>query len=213
MSFKERVKLWIVEDNSMYAKALSFALSEMSTIDCKEIFSTAEDAIEQLAKDPTQVELLLLDIELPGITGIEAIQKLLELQPDLKIMILSQHNEMSYVVDAIAEGAVGYYLKSNSHDQLQQAISTILSDDAAIDPRLTKYLLQEVKHKKTDSPKYDLTDREQQALDYLVKGFSKKEISKELHISYHTVDKHIRTLYKKLGVNNVSSAVAKAMQV
>lgn len=207
----EELKLWIVEDNSLYTRALTLTISEMSNVECTRTFQTAEDAIAEFLKNQ-EAELLLLDIELPGMNGLEAIHRFLEIKPELKIIVLTQHSEIEYVMEAISQGAVGYCLKSSDYDQLSNYIQTVMSEDAVLDSRLTKDLMHVLRNKSENEFKIELTEREQEVLDLLVKGFTKKMISEKIFISYHTVDKHMRTLYKKLEVNNASSAVAKALK-
>lgn len=206
-------KIWIVEDNALYSKALKMTVSSIEGVVVEQVYTNAEDALKAMDGPGQELDLLLLDVELPGVSGLEAISQFLTLAPELKIVILTQHNEMDYVLRAMAEGASGYYLKSSPHDQLCEAIEMVFSEDAVIDPRLTKYLVQGLRQKESAEPEISLTEREREILSLLVQGQSKKEMAQQLHISYHTVDKHVRSLYKKLDVNNVSSAVAKAMQL
>jgi DNA-binding NarL/FixJ family response regulator len=207
----EKLKLWIIEDNSLYTHALKLAVSEMPNVTCACAFQTAEDGLSEL-KNNRDVELLLLDIELPGMNGLEAIEKFLKLKNELKIIVLTQHSEVEYVLEAIEKGAVGYCLKSSDYEQLSSHIQTVLSEDAVLDSRLTKDLMEALRNKSKSELEVQFTDREQEVLGFLVRGLTKKMISEKLFISYHTVDKHIRAIYKKLDVNNVSSAVAKALK-
>ena len=201
------INCWIVEDNSLYGNALMMNLIDMPMIQSCQLSQTAEDAIQRLQSD-TQLELMLLDIELPGINGIEAIGKFMSIKPDLKIIILTQSDAQRDVLRAISLGADGYLLKSASLVEITSAIRDAIDGGSPLDKNVARFILDMLKkHIPPENVEGLLTEREIEILILLGEGLPKKQIAAQLAIGYTTVDTHVGNIYEKLGVKNAPAAI------
>ncbi|BCX49625.1 DNA-binding response regulator [Haloferula helveola] len=200
----------LVEDNPEYREVIRLALARDEDIGGIREFGTAEIALRSL-RDPTsepQPDVLLLDLRLPGLSGLEALPTFVELLPAAKIIVLTQSDREADVLKAIADGASGYLLKSSTVTQIREGIRTVLDGGASLDPRVASFLLKSLKDRLPKAePETQLSERELQILTLLGEGLVKKEISDRLGISYPTVDSHVRHIYEKLKVRNAPSAV------
>ena len=204
------IRVVVVEDNSSFRRALSLTLSASDGIVCVADFSTAEQALKYLI-DAACPDIILLDLDLPGINGLQAIPQFLELVEDAAILILTQADDRANVFDAISAGASGYLLKTSSSDEVVKGIVESANGGAALSSQIAKMVLAAFNPsaKKSDD---DLSEREREVLDALSHGYVKKEIAGRLDISYHTVDVYVRRIYTKLHVHNVPAAVSKAIR-
>ncbi len=217
------IRVILIEDNAEYAEVVKLALNNEPDIKITHQFGTSEIAIRQLNSISLKHEpdLILLDIRLPGMSGLDSIPLLRQSLPNVKIMILSQSNQEPDVLKAISLGADGYLLKSATLDELTHGIRTVIAGGATLDPSVAKFILASLQAKLPANPesltvntknKEDriLSDRELQILTLLADGFVKKEIANQLSIGYSTVDTHVSRIYSKLNVCNAPSAVNKA---
>ncbi len=206
----------LVEDNEEYRDVIQFAIRREEDLEMFSQFGTAEMAISSLGKIRSKLfpEVILLDLRLPGLSGLEAIPHFKEKLPDVKIIVLSQSCAESDVVRAITLGASGYLLKSSTVQQVTEAIRTVVGGGGSLDPSVAQYIIKSLREKPMKlAGKKLLSDRELQVLELLSEGFQKREIAKQLHISYPTVDAHVRHIYEKLDVNNAPSAVRTAYRM
>ncbi|MBT5903990.1 MAG: response regulator transcription factor, partial [Opitutaceae bacterium] len=149
----------------------------------------------------------------PGMSGLEAISWFKKYLPKVEIIILTQSDKESDVMEAIAEGAGGYLLKSSTVKQIQEAIETVSEGGASLDANVARYILDKLKGVSVkDKNQRNLSDRESEILNLLSEGLVKKEIADKLEISVSTVAYHVRHIYEKLNVVNAPAAVAKAFQ-
>lgn len=208
------IKVIIIEDNPEYRNVLQIAFRGNQTIELIGVYGSAEEAlqpIEGASEDFTKPDIVLLDLNLPKMSGLDAMKCLLEYMPETPIIVLTQSEEESDVVTAIQNGATGYLLKSSTLEQIIECIEVVIQGGAQIDTAVAKYILNQVnlnasKNKtKQDS---DLSKREIEVLDLLSEGLVKKEIAAKLYISYFTVSTHIRHIYEKLNVINGPAAIA-----
>ncbi|WPJ97171.1 response regulator transcription factor [Coraliomargarita algicola] len=213
---KMPTRIMLVEDNEEYRNVIQFAIRREEDLEMFSQFGTAEMAINSLGKIRSKLfpQVILLDLRLPGLSGLEAIPHFKEKLPDVKIIVLSQSCAESDVVRAIALGASGYLLKSSTVQQVTEAIRTVVGGGGSIDPSVAQYIIKSLREKpmRTATKKL-LSDRELQVLELLAEGFQKREIAEKLHISYPTVDAHVRHIYEKLDVNNAPSAVRTAYRM
>lgn len=203
----------LVEDNAEYRDVINFAIGRETDMEMLGQFGTAEIAISSFTKGRDQVrpDIILLDIRLPGMSGLEAIPFFQERAEAAKIIVLSQSDAPENIMRAITLGVSGYLLKSSTAQQLKEGIRNVMNGDASIDPSVAKYLLNNLSEKSFKfTPNKLLSDRELEILELLAEGDMKKHISDKLHISYSTVDAHVRHIYEKLDVKNAPAAVSKA---
>lgn len=203
--------IWIIEDNKQYRLALVDLLLEATKYTVLECFESTEAATKAL-RTKTLPNVILSDISLPGISGVEAIPTIKQISPETKIIMITVHDEEEKVFNAICAGADGYLLKSDGPDQILHAIQDVLEGGASINPKIAQKILRMFSGIAPVQKKYDLSEREIEILQAVVDGKTKKEIASILFLSFHTVDFHMRNIYKKLHVHSKSEAVAKALK-
>ncbi len=210
---KAPISITIIEDHLAYRNVIERSLNKNPNITILSRFGTAEIALRDFedrdtAKHP---EIILLDLNLPGMSGLEAIPWIREYLPKAKIIILSQSDNEADVVDAIAKGATGYLLKSAKASEIIAAIQTVMDGGASLDAGVARYIIDRIKldtkQKVTTSP---LSERELEVLQLLAEGMLKKEISEALNVSVPTVAFHVKNIFQKLEVSNAPAAVGKA---
>jgi two-component system nitrate/nitrite response regulator NarL len=203
----------LVEDNPQYREVIEIALSEEPNIELVAQFGAVEVALHSLS-DPLfseNVDIMLLDVRLPGMSGVDAIAQLKEVAPKLKIIMLTQSDMEADVIRAIQSGAEGYLLKSVSIKEITQGIQTVVEGGAPLEPSIAKFVMQAMRGEQPKT-KLDvqLSPREKDILELLSDGLAKKEIAEKLNISTHTVAEYVKNIYTKLKVQNAPAAVAKA---
>lgn len=212
---QDTIKVTVIEDNSEYREVIKLALEYENDLQLISQFGTAEVALRTLqnAKPEELPELILLDLHLPSMNGIESIPFIKQISPEIKIIILTQSDSEADVLNAISEGADGYLLKSAALDQITQSIRKVMKGGATLDPSVAKFILNTLKHKLPKSEvEATLTSRELEVLELIASGLVKKEIAAKLNIGYTTVDSHVGNIYKKLDVRNAPEAISKAFK-
>lgn len=205
---KKIINIWVVEDNLRYRKSLAGLINSTPGMHCAHSFVSCEEAIDILRTDITP-EVILLDIGLPGISGIQGIEKFKELSPTTLIVILTIYDDNDKVFDALCAGASGYLLKDSSPEKIIDAIKEVLAGGAPMNMKIAHKVLElfaQFKKKKSD---YGLTEREKEILQHIVSGLTKQQIADKLFLSFHTVNTHLKNIYLKLHVNTISGAVTK----
>ncbi|MEJ2103545.1 MAG: response regulator transcription factor [Ignavibacteriaceae bacterium] len=202
----------IIEDNELLRDSLKEAINKSSSINCNNTFGSGEAALDFIEKEELVPDIILLDIGLPGMSGIELIPELKKLSPTSKIIIITVHDDDENVFNAICSGASGYLLKDLSADGIVSSINEVMNGGAPMNSHIAKKVLNMFRDQNIRSDGYDLSEREMQILSLLVDGLSKKQIAEKIYLSHHTVDSHIRNIYAKLEVHSRSSAISKAIR-
>ena len=211
------IKVIIVEDNPEYRNVLKMAFEFDDDIELIGTYGSAEHALRALepkSKSSTsRPDILLLDLNLPEMSGLEAMKWLREYAPEAPIIVLTQSDSESDVLAAIQKGATGYLLKSSTVQQIKDGIQTVVSGGALLDTKVAQYIMNQIQSApaKGDS-QTNLSSREMEVLELLAEGLVKKEIAGKLGISFFTVSTHIRHVYDKLNVLNAPAAVSTAYQ-
>lgn len=212
---KRPTRIMLVEDHAGYREVITRALQREETMDLTSQFSSAEFALRELqsAKGETIPDIVLLDLNLPGMSGLEAIPWIKKYSADTKIIILTQSNAEADVLEAIRCGATGYVLKTSKPNQIMESIQTVMDGGAPLDPGVARYLLDTLAHKlPKGSPEVTLSPREQDVLSLLAQGLARKEVSQKLGIRTYTVIYHIKNIFGKLQAVNTPEAISKAYQ-
>lgn len=204
--------IWILEDHQVFAKQIRRLIEAEDDLTCPHHFSTPDEFFEKLKFTSEFPDVLLLDLGLPRMDGLEVLMKVREMIPDLKVLILSAFDDRERVYRAICNGASGYLLKTADPDEILTGIHDVIHGAAALSSAIATMILKGFsKHGPVEQTEA-LTAREEEVLKFLVKGFIKKEIASQLSISQHTVDMHLRSVYRKLHVQTQTEAVSKAIR-
>ncbi len=209
----KKVKILLVEDSPAYQDVVAFGLSDEPDIEITGRFTTADAALRSLKalSGPELPDLILLDLNMPGISGLAAIPQFKAYTPETEIIVLTESEKESDILTAIQSGAVGYLLKESSLDQIIQGIRTVMDGGASLDPVMARYILDRHKlDKGLTKGQSILSRREMEILTLMADGLAQKQIADELNISPKTVDFHVGHIYKKLNAKNAPAAVAKA---
>ena len=207
----KRAEIWIVEDNVFFQKCLIELINCETDLKCSQSFNSCEKTLQQLELG-THPNIILLDIGLPGMSGLEGIQKFRQLAPSTQIIIITVHEDSDSIFQAICAGAAGYLLKESPGEKIIEAIRDVQKGGSPINAQIARKVLTAYAALNTPSPNYDLTNREREILLHMINGLTKKEIGEKLSLSHHTIDTHVRKIYDRLHVNKRSSAVAKALK-
>lgn len=213
-AFSPPVSVWLVEDNHTFRQTVARALSRITGLECSQHFSNAEDALDALMGGGVP-DVVLVDVELPGQNGIEAVRQIKSISPSTRVVMLTVFDDHEKVFRAICAGASGYLLKTSPIDRIVESIHEALAGGAPMTPHVATAVLKmftQLAKPQQDYDNYGLTAREQKILELMTKGLIKKEIADQLNLSYHTVDTHLRNIYTKLHVHNRTGAVAKAVK-
>lgn len=206
------INVWILEDHEVFAKQVRRLINDEDDMTCPHHFATAADLYEKLRFTSESPDLLLLDIGLPRRDGIEVLGDLRRIMPNLKVVILTSFDDREKVYRAICSGASGYLLKSADPEEILAGIRDVIHGSSALSSPIAKMILEGFSRYGPVESIEPLTTREEDVLRYLVKGLIKKEIADQLAISQHTVDMHLRSVYRKLHVRSQTEAVSKALR-
>ena len=201
----------IVEDNDQLRATLAKMLDRSEGFRCLSHYASAEAALEGLLKDPPEV--VLMDINLPGINGVECVQRLKQAAPKINVVMLTVYEDTENIFKALAAGAAGYLLKRTKSAELLEAIREVHRGGSQMTTHIARKVTQSFqKVGPSAQPTENLSQREQEVLDCLSQGFLYKEIAERLGISYETVHTYIRRIYEKLQVRTRTEAVAKFLR-
>jgi DNA-binding NarL/FixJ family response regulator len=212
---KKTIRIMLVEDNAEYREVINFAMKRSKTMELCGQFGTAEIALRSLQDRSSPVpDLVLLDLRLPGMDGLEALPRFREAVPGVRVIILTQSDHEGDVLHAIQQGASGYLLKSSSMEEITGGIQTVMDGGASLDAGVARFVLNTLQAKmpKTQSENL-LTGRELETLTLLAEGLVKKQIADRLDISPTTVATYVANIYDKLHVQNAPAAVSRAYRV
>jgi DNA-binding NarL/FixJ family response regulator len=208
---KSEIKVAVVEDNAQLSRNIQEILDGADGMRCVATCTSAEQALAVLpALNPTVV---LLDINLPGMSGVECIQKLLELLPKALVVMVTIQSNITAIFQSMQAGAVGYLHKPVDADELIAAIHEVVDGGSPMTMGIARQVVKAFKTIPCADPQAgelaDLSPREHDILRMLAEGGLYKEIAEELGVSWHTVHNHIRRIYKKLHVRSRSQAINK----
>ena len=201
----------IVEDSEPVRNTLARLIDRADGFRCLSQYANAEAALEGLPQD--RPEVVLMDINLPGMNGVECVRQLKQTAPATLVMMLTAYEDTETIFDALAAGAAGYLLKRTPKAELLDAIREVKAGGSPMTAHIARKVVQSFQKKgPSPQPTENLSTREQEVLDCLSQGFLYKEIAEKLGISYETVHTYIRRIYEKLQVRTRTEAVAKFLR-
>ncbi len=202
------IKLVLVEDNAQLLHNLQLILSYYEELSVLASFSNAEDYINSFIT--LQPDVVIMDINLPGASGIEAVGRLKPLNEKVQYLMCTIYDDEEHIFKALCAGASGYLLKNTAPEKFLQAIKDIYNGGSPMSPEIARKVVRSFQQPvKSNSDYENLSPREKEILDFLSKGLRYKEIANELFISIETVRSHIRNIYEKLQVNSRTDALNK----
>lgn len=207
------INVVIVEDSTTIREGLKLLIDGTEGYSCAAAFSNCEDLLEEVKK--IKVDVILMDIDLPGISGIEGIRRIKKISDEILILILTIYDENDLIFEALCAGASGYLVKKTPPAKLLDAIKDAYEGGAPMTSNIARKVVdyfQKSKPIHKDSEHITLTKREKEVLSGLVEGNSYKAIADELNVSLDTVRFHFRNIYKKMHVHSQSEAVVKALK-
>jgi DNA-binding NarL/FixJ family response regulator len=207
----EEIKIMIVEDDEAVREGLRMLINGSDGYSCIAACRTAEEALDEISGDQPQV--VLMDINLPGMNGIECVVGIKNTFPEIQVMMLTVFDNTDEIFRSLEAGATGYMLKKTPPARLLEAISELVNGGSPMSGEIARKVVQAfakpVQHR---FPEANLTAREEEILSFLSKGFLYKEIASELFISIDTVRTHIRKIYQKLQVRTRTEALLRCMK-
>src|SRR5262245_1115941 len=205
------IRVVIIEDLRDVREGLKLLINGSSGFHCAGGYRSVEDALAAIDKSEPP-DVILTDLGLPDISGIEGIRLFRERLPDVVILALTIHENNDKIFNALCAGATGYLLKNTPPARLLEALREAASGGSPMSPEVARRVVQLFRDFRPVSASYDLTPQERQLLKLLVEGHHKKTAASDMGISFHTVSFHLKNIYGKLQVHSKSEAVAKALR-
>ena len=205
------ISVSIVEDSDKLRETLVRVLNRADGFRCVSHYANAEDALKDLPQ--AKPDVVLMDINLPGMNGVECVRQLKKIAPEIQVMMLTVYEDTENIFDALAAGASGYMLKRTAGKELLEAIEEVKRGGSPMTTHIARKVVQSFQRSAAaEAQTESLSEREQQVLDLLSQGLIYKEIAEKLGISYETVHTYIRRIYEKLQVRTRTEAVAKFLR-
>lgn len=203
------IKVLIIEDNQNYLRSIEQALTLMEGV----CFAGGLNSIEAMEDQEVPApDVILLDINLPGRSGLESLPQVRRTFPMAEVIMLTQNDNYTMVLNAIQNGASGYILKGGSVMDIHRTIIEVHAGASVIDPGLSRIVLNTLAGNIPEMKESPLSERETRVLSLLADGLTKKEVAHDLDISYHTVDLYTRNVFEKLKSPNIAAAIATAIR-
>jgi DNA-binding NarL/FixJ family response regulator len=202
------IRVAIVEDDEQVRENLARLIGEAKGFECVATFSTGEKAVEEW---PRRVpDVVVMDINLPGISGVECVRQLKSRFPDLHIVMLTVYDDSERIFQALQMGASGYLLKRSTSEEILHAIADVHGGGAPMSSYIARKVVQSFRCQgPSDRPTEDLSKRETDVLEYVSRGYTNKEIAEALGLSAETVRGYLKTIYSKLHVRSRTEAAMK----
>lgn len=204
------MKLYIIEDNQILLQNLTILLNGENDIEVQGGAICAEDALKELQE--LEIDIVITDMGLPGMSGVEFIKELKIVKPHIQIIANTICEDNETVFDAIRSGASGYMLKGSTPRELIEALHELYSGGAPMSSKIARKVILEMQSE-TANEQYLLTPKEKEVLRLIEKGYSYQESAKELSVSRHTINSHIKKIYQKLHAKNKQEALLQARKI
>jgi two-component system nitrate/nitrite response regulator NarL len=212
----KNIKILIADDHEVVRDGLKNILVNLGNVSVVAEVANGEDAVS--AYDTTKPDLVIMDISMPGMNGIEATRIIKENDPNAKILVLTMHDNQEYLNQIIRSGAKGFVLKNTDKEELLDAVKAVAAGENFFSKDISKLIIDNYIRSAKDSDRSDtykevpLTKREIEILKFIAEGNSNQEIANKLYISYNTVDTHRKNIMHKLSIKNTAGLVRYAIE-
>ncbi len=203
------IHIALIEDHPMYRSLLSEQIDGQEDMECTGIFGSAPDALAAL-EEGLGPDIVILDLGLPSMHGLEAMPRIRQLAPLTKIMVLTISEDRPKVMEALAHGVHGYLLKTDPMERILAGLRNIMRGEAPMSPAIAAMVLGMFRQQTPADNDSALSDKELEVLQALAEGKSRKQVAVEMDISINTINTHVRHIYEKLEVHNLGGALQKA---
>ena len=204
----EEINVFVVDDHQIFLDGIVSLLDDEPNIKIVGTAHNGKEAIDRIKS--SKVDVVLMDINMPEMDGIEATKQLKKINPDIKILMLTMHSEARFIKECLEIGAKGYVMKNISKDDLLKAIETVYQDKSYLDQNSQEKLISSMSNAEEDNRNYDelaaqITQRELEILQLIALGLTSQDIANKLFISKNTVETHRKNMLAKLNVNNTAA--------
>lgn len=206
------INIMVVDDHQIVIDGIRSMLAQTAFCCVKSFAHSSEEAWEIISQQPEAYDLVITDISMKCETGTMLCRKIKNLQPRIKVLILTMYNRVDYVKEALACEADGYLLKNSGQAEFQKAIEALVDNGSYFSHEIVPLLYQEVKEQKVAALNVNLTHRETEVLDLILKEYTSKQIAEKLFISKQTVDSHRISLMEKTGSKSVVGLIKYALR-
>ncbi len=203
-------RLIIFEDNARLRQSLELLLNDEVNFSVVASFQDCDKADKQVEK--FEADLVVMDIDMPGIGGIEGVKRIKGVNPEIKVVMYTMYDDDNRIFDSICAGADGYMLKNTSPVLLSSSLLEVMNGGSPMSPFVAHRMFQYFREQRSGADEFNLTKREKEILELLVQGNSYKMIADKSSVSVDTVKRHLQNIYHKLHVNCGTEAVAKALR-
>lgn len=204
------IQVVLADDHRIVREGIRLMLADEPDIEIVGEAENGHELLDLLREVPADV--VLLDVRMPGMSGLEALERLETIAPDVRVVILSMHEEPTYVRRAVELGASGYLLKNTDRDELIKAVRLVAGGSAYIQGTITGPLMQELREPSGRSGVLQLSSRDRSVLKFVAQGLTNRQIAHEIKVSEATVRTYLKAIYGLLHVNSRSEAVAVALR-
>ncbi len=195
------IRVLVVDDHAVVRDGLERILNRPD--DIRVVGTAADGAAAVTLAEREHPDVVLMDLSMPGVDGVEATRSLTATQPEVKVVVLTSFGDQRRILDALGAGAVGYLFKDASPDEIVAAVRTVLEGGAPLDPKAARVLLDAQRQPRRVD---DLSPREREVLELLVAGLANKHIARRLGITERTVKAHLTSIFQQLGVTDRTQA-------
>ena len=205
------IRLVLIEDHADFRESVTMVLEKRGGYQCVGGFSTMEDALEAIRGGLT-ADLVLSDLGLPGMSGIDGIHHIRALLPEARVLVLTAFTDKAKVFAALEAGAHGYLVKAGSAIRLLETLEEVLAGGTPLDPKIAGMILQTFRKLSPIPDAESLSGRECEVLQFAAKGLTRQEIADEMNLSPYSVTEYIQRSFDKLHVRNLPAAVSEAIR-
>jgi len=211
-SSQDKISTWIVDYNKNFCLVLEANLNKSTTVNCQRYYLSCKSLLRDFAQEVSPPSVILLDIKMPAMNGLDAIVPIKRISPGSNIIMLTSYDLDEDIRSAMKRGASGYLLKSASPEEIIRAIESVQQGGLPLDAAITKKMMAAYVGWEDAANAYDLSPREKDVLKLVTQGMNNIEIAQKLYISRFTVETHLRNIFHKLDIHSRQKLVVKAIK-